>query len=207
MRISFTGLTHKYSSEFFDKFMNRWPNYLQSSTGSFVPDDISLVTSQQEQWENLNKLVDEMQEYRNNDYIFYHGSAIDNIVYSIWANAKGHDYEDEYIQKCLPIVAESMKFIDVVFYVPDTKHDVTDIDEQFDEIQNLYTAVNGKWQDDESPFFIKDDRPPVIEIFGDTEQRLEIISLYMDEQGDSIGAQGIIDPGELEELEKAFGIK
>ena len=207
MRISFTGLTQLYSCSFFDKFTDKWPNYLQSSVNSYTPDDITLVTSQQEQWENLNDIIDEMQQYRNNDHVYYHGSAIDNAVYSIWANAKGHDYEDEYIQKCLPIVAESMKFIDVVFYVPNTKHDDTDVSSDFDEIQNLYTAVNSKWQKDESPFFIKDDRPPVIELFGDDEQRVEIISLYMDEQGDSIGAQGIIDPGELEELEKAFGIK
>ena len=42
---------------------------------------------------------------------------------------------------------------------------------------------------------------------GGVDEQLELMSLYMDEDGDAIGAQGIIDPGELEELEKAFGIK
>ena len=64
-----------------------------------------------------------------------------------------------------------------------------------------------KFTEDEAPFFPKDDRPPVIELFGDAESKIEIISLYMDDQGDSIGAQGIIDPSELEDLEKAFGIR
>ena len=83
MRISFTGLTQLCTSSFFDKFTDKWPNYLQSSVNSYTPDDITLVTSQQEQWENLNDVIDEMQQYRNNDHVYYHGSAIDNVVYSL----------------------------------------------------------------------------------------------------------------------------
>lgn len=206
MRISFTGLSCFTDQKFINKFQGKWPNYLESG-GFYTPDDMELINSQEEQWESLNTMVDVLQDYRNNDHVFFVGSPIDNLIYSMWANAKGHDIDDDFIQKCMPIVSESMRFIDVIFYTPNTKFNGVEIDEQYEEISHLYSAVMKKWEEDESPFFPKDDRPPVIEIFGDVESKLEIISLYMDEQGDSIGAQGIIDPSELEELEKAFGIK
>lgn len=207
MRLSFTGLSCFTTQKFIDKFVSKWPDYIHSGENFYIPDDMSLINSQEEQWESLNSIIDTLQDYRNNDHVFFTGSPIDNLVYSMWANAKGYDIDDEFIQKCMPIVSESMRFLDIIFYSPDSKMNEVKVDDQYLEINHLYSAVMKKWVEDEAPFFPKDDRPPVIELFGNDESRLEIISLYMDDQGDSIGAQGIIDPTELEELEKAFGIK
>tara|TARA_A100001011_G_C14285005_1_gene833242 strand:+ start:1039 stop:1662 length:624 start_codon:yes stop_codon:yes gene_type:complete len=207
MRLSFTGLSCFTDQKFIEKFVDRWPDYLQAGKNFYTPDDMSLVNSQEEQWESLDEMVELMQDYRNNDHVFFTGSPIDNLVYSMWANAKGYDIDDEFIQRCMPIVSESMRFLDIIFYNPDSKFNNIEIDEQYHEISHLYSAIMKKFSEDEAPFFPKDDRPPVIELFGDVESKIEIISLYMDDQGDSIGAQGIIDPSELEDLEKAFGIK
>ena len=207
MRLSFTGLSCFSDQSFIDALTDRWPSYTHAGENFYTPDDMTLINSQEEQWENMNKIIDTLQDYRNNDHVFFTGSAIDNLIYSMWANAKDYDIDDEFIQKCMPIISESMRFVDIIFYTPNSKFNSIEMEEQYEELQHLYSAVMSKFSEDTSPFFPKDDRPPVIEIFGDAKSKIEIISLYMDEQGDSIGAQGIIDPNELEDLEKAFGIK
>ena len=207
MRISITGVSQLQDDDLIDRLTKRWPNYIPSQENFYTPDDMTLVNSQEEQWESLNSMIDVMQEYRNNDHIVYRGCPLDNIVYSIWANAKGYDIDDDYIQKCLPVVSESMRFLDIIFYIPNSGMNEIELNEQYDELQNLYTAVTSKWSEESSPFYPRDDRPALIEIFGNVETQLEMISLYMDENGDSIEAQGIINPNEIEDLEKAFGLK
>ena len=53
-------------------------------------------------------------------------------------------------------------------------------------------------QKDASTFFPSDDRPAVIEIFGNDQERLHMISMYLDDEGELIGGDpdwnNIIDP-------------
>jgi hypothetical protein len=54
-----------------------------------------------------------------------------------------------------------------------------------------------------SPFFPEEDFPPIIEIFGSPEERIEMIKLYLDEQGDLINnEESILDPKNLEDMQQ-----
>jgi len=207
MRILFTGVSPLFTKQFIDSFTTRWQNYTEGLESFTTPVDMVDINSQEEQWDSLNAIVDELQTHRKGEHVYYLGGSLDNLIYSIWANAKNENIDDDFIQKCMPIVSESMRFIDVIYYIPVSKYVATEVSSEYDEIRNLYTSVTQLWQEDSSPLFPKDDRPPIIELVGGVDEQLELMSLYMDEDGDAIGAQGIIDPGELEELEKAFGIK
>ena len=57
---------------------------------------------------------------------------------------------------------------------------------------------------------MKDDRPGIIEVFGNRRERVELIKLYLDDEGDFIEPGNIISQEELQEMEKmkkAFGIE
>ena len=48
----------------------------------------------------------------------------DNLVYSLWSfNNKNSDIDHDFINKCHPVIWESMKEIDIVIFLPMTKED------------------------------------------------------------------------------------
>ena len=120
----------------------------------------------------------------------------------------------------MPLVRESLRSLDIIFFTPISKvapveivdDDLRDTDENYiEEVDNIFKAVHRDFQKNpESKFFIEDDRPGIIEVFGNRKERIEIIKLYMDNDGDFIEPTGIITPEELKEMEKmkkAFGME
>jgi hypothetical protein len=174
----------------------------------------SKQTNEDVQWDILNHMCDIQQQYRNNDKIIFDRCPIDNIVYSMWSNFHGN-ISDDFIEKCIPIVRESMRFIDIIFTLPITASAPVEIEDDgmretdkhyIEEIDQLIKTMHRQWQSDASPFFPKNDKPAMIEIFGNRQERIEMIKLYIDADGDAIGEGGILDPGEIEQLEKLFGL-
>ena len=120
----------------------------------------------------------------------------------------------------MPLVRESLRSLDIIFFTPISKvapvdiveDDLRDTDKQYiEEIDNIFKAVQRDFQNNpKSNFFIEDDGPGIIEVFGNRRERIEIMKLYMDVDGDFIEPQGIITPEELREMEKmkkAFGME
>ncbi|NDB30447.1 hypothetical protein EB151_12985, partial [archaeon] len=114
----------------------------------------------------------------------------------------------------------SLRFIDVIFFTPITKTAPVEIvedelretkKEYIEEIDNIFKAVHRDYMNNpRSSFFVEDDRPGIIEVFGNRIERIELIKLYLDNDGDFIEPGNIITPEELAEMEKmkkAFGIE
>ena len=106
-----------------------------------------------------------------------------------------------------------MKHLDIIFYIPITRaapieispKETREIDKQYiEEIDNIFKAITYQMvKVGRSPFFPEEDFPPIIEIFGSPEERIEMVKLYLDEAGDLIhNEESILDPKNLEDMQQ-----
>jgi len=227
MRISVTGTACQGKSTFVKDFIEYFPKY--STPEKTYRDMIkekgythSQETTKDTQWDILNFMIDEQMKYTREDYVIFDRCPLDNIAYSIWACAKqDSDIDTEFVEKCMPLVKESMKFLDIIFFTPITKvakvelenNNERDVDPVFvEEIDHLLKAIKKDWdQNHDSKFFEHDDRPAMIDIFGNPNERIQISKLYLDADGDCMGETDspLVTEKELREMEAwkyKFGI-
>lgn len=214
MRIAISGSACQGKTTLINDFLTYWDNYKtpEKSYRDVLGDKHSKDTTEDTQWNVLNHMVDSLQEYRKGDNVIFDRCPLDNIVYSMWAHEKGN-VSKEFIDKCIPLVKESMKFLDIIFFTPITRHakvevvddNIRETDEKYiKEIDAIFKTINQYYYQDLGPFFPKDDKPAIIEIFGDRAERIEMIKLYLDDDGDAIGEGGILNPEEIASLEEQF---
>ena len=218
MRIAISGTACQGKSTLIKDFLEKWPNYktLDKSYRDVIAVqglEHSSSTNKVTQWAILNVMIDEFQKTNKDDNIIFDRCPLDNIVYSIWSEAKKEsDVDEEFIKKCMPLVRESLRFVDIIFFTPITKvapveleeGDLRDTNKEYiEEIDNIFKAVNRDYMNNQkSTFFVEDDRPAIIEVFGNRRERIELIKLYLDNDGDFIEPGNIITPEEIEEMEK-----
>lgn len=217
MRIAVSGTTCIGKSTFVADFLKQWSNYTAprySYRDELAKLPHSKSCTKDTQWLILNSMIDELQKHDAKDHVIYDRCPLDNLVYSIWAFDKGEgDIDQEFIAKCVPLVRESMRFLDIIFFVPITRAAPVDVvsnglretDVQYiEEIDNIFKAIVQQYQCniDKTQFFPRDDSPGVIEIFGTPEQRIYLAQQYLNADGDIIGAEGdtILNPDNLEQL-------
>lgn len=221
MRIAISGTGNQGKTTLINDFIQEWPNYkTESSTyrAKLVAEKLphSKNATKDTQWKILNHMIDEMQLFKSDDYVIMDRCPIDNLVYSLWCFEKGvGDIDKEFIDKCIPLVRESMKHLDIIFFIPITKFNnieieddgVREIDPNYiKEIDHIFKAIQAQYQQhpQENPFFPRDDSPALIEIFGNRHERVEMIKLYLDIDGDVIeGDQSeLFNPENLDLMEK-----
>jgi hypothetical protein len=149
----------------------------------------------------LNNMVDELQKYTSADYVLFDRCPLDNLAYSLWCYDKGvGGIDDEFISKCIPIVRESLRLLDVVFFIPITKASpIVVVDngtretcmEYINEIDNILKSMTEQYNCalERSVIFPKDDCPGIVEVFGKREERIYLIKQYLNENGDLFGAE------------------
>lgn len=225
MRIAISGTACQGKSTLIKDFLDQWPMYTTpTKTYRDVIVEKSLshssVTNKDTQWEILNFMIDELQKTSKGDKIIFDRCPLDNIIYSIWAEQKKEsDVDHEFIKKCMPLIGETLRFLDIIFFTPITKvapvqvveDELRDTNEDYiQEIDNLFKAVHRDYMNNpKSTFFYEGDRPGIVEVFGNRKERIELIKMYLDDDGDFIEPGNIITPQELEEMEKikkAFGV-
>lgn len=216
MRIAISGSANQGKTTVVNDFIKNWPKYTKSReswkkliTPGFP---LSKKATQESQWKILNAIVDDLQMTRKGDNVIFDRCALDNIVYSIWSLDKQlTDIDDKFVEKCIPIVRESMKFLDIIFFIPITKvapvaiapKENRETDEEYiAEVDNIFKAIEYQYQrQGASPFMPPEDRPPIIEIFGTPEQRIEIMKLYIDPEGEAMAAnESVLDVNNLEKM-------
>jgi len=223
MRIAISGSACQGKSTLVDDFLVNWPMYKRSDESyrkAIQNEGIkhSKQATQDSQWKLLNCLLDDLQKTSKDDFLIFDRCCLDNIVYSLWGNEKNNtDIDDEFIKKCIPLVQQSMHFLDIIFFLPITKAAPVPIIEKegresdpqyIKEIDNIFKVITyGLMQTGSSPFFPAEDRPPVIEIFGTPEQRIEMIKLYINPEGSLVDEGSIFSAEKLEEMEQLLGIQ
>ena len=194
MRIAISGTACQGKSTLIKDFKEKWPSYKSpdKTYRDIITEqnlDHSSTTNKETQMAILNFMIDELQKTSKGDKVIFDRCPLDNIVYSIWAEAKKEsDIDDAFIKKCMTLVSESLRFIDMIFFVPITKvapveleeDDLRDTNETFiEEIDNIFKAVHRDYMNNpRSSFFVEDDRPAIIEIFGNRKERIDFIKLF-----------------------------
>jgi len=145
----------------------------------------------------LNFLVDEAMESVGKKKIIYDRTPIDNLVYSLWLFDKGTSNVDEaFIDKTVSLVRNSIKFYSVIFYIPFcAENDVLltaktnrDIDPLYrSEIGHLFEGIYKAWEKTGSRFFDTDDCPAFIPLYGSRQERLALLSMYINDKGEFYG--------------------
>jgi thymidylate kinase len=202
MKIAIVGTQCNGKSTFVEKFLEIWPMYKQpSKTYRDLISEKKLKLNQKGDEESqriiLNALIDEVQQASANDgeNIIFDRCVLDNIVYSIWLNAKGK-VSDNFIIDTKFLVQETLKTFDVIFYLPLRpeikleKRKGRDIDPIYrEEIDNIFEALIKAYERGDAVFFPRDDCPAIISLEGPPDLRVEQVKLYIQENGRPFGEE------------------
>jgi hypothetical protein len=145
----------------------------------------------------LNFLVDESMESVGKKKVIYDRTPIDNLVYSLWLFDKGVSNVDEaFIDKTVSLVRNSIKFYSIIFYIPFcAENDVLltakpnrDVDPVYrSEIGHLFEGIYKAWEKTGSRFFDTNDCPAFIPLYGNRQERIAMLSMYINDKGEFYG--------------------
>lgn len=210
MRLAISGTAAQGKTTLLDAFINNWDMY-QTPEESYrvkLGENHSKQTNKETQWSILNHMIDQMERYSSDDHVIFDRCPLDNLVYTLWAHHKQvSDIDEHFVEKCIPIVKESMKLLDIIFIIPITNVAKSDIEddgvretdtEYILEIDNFFKALYNSWNSDDTRFFPKEDRAALIEVFGTTEERIKMLEFYIDSAGNMFGEdESLVDTSVL----------
>lgn len=218
MRISFSGASGVGKSTLIKSFLNKWPMYTTpNKTYRDVLKENNLShssnTSDDTQLFILNWMMEEQNKYDKNSKVVYDRCPLDNLAYTLQGNALG-TISDQTTAATISFVKESMKNLDIIFWLKynpkiktiDNGIRETNLDyiKQTDQLfQGLFDQYMENLEFD--VFFPKDDCPAFIcidEHFSTIDDRLMFIGEFLDYKGDLIEGDSLLDPNNLEFLEK-----
>lgn len=183
-------------------FLKNWPMY-ETSKKTYrdlireknLP--INKETTPETQSLLMDCICDEIMTKSRDDFFIMDRSPIDCLVYSLWANLKGIEgFDDEFIKTQILLAREATSFFDIIFYIPINKYNnveivsdnFRDIDPEYRmEIDNIFHEIYRTYSEKIGPYFNFEDCPAVIEIFGNEEERIEMIGFYVNENGNAYG--------------------
>lgn len=217
MRLAISGTAGQGKTTLLNAFLDNWEMYTtpdESYRSCIKHAEHSMQTNKETQWNILNHMIDQMEKYTAKDHVIFDRCPLDNLVYTMWAYHKEvGDIDEMFVEKCIPIVRESMKMLDVIFLIPITNVTENDIEddgvretdvEYITEIDNFFKAMYKNWSDEDVRFFPKEDRAAIVEIFGTTEERIRMLEFYVNDKGNMFGEdESLID---TEQLYDQFGI-
>ena len=215
MRIAICGTANVGKSTLIQDFLQEWDMYgREVKTYRDILNEKSLPhskkTTKESQKAILDYMVDTLKEFKKGDKVIFDRCPLDNLVYSMWAmSQEDSDIDEDFIDECIPIVREALTNLDIIFFIPITKFNKIDIEEDgfretdkqyIQEIDSFFKVLQRHYHEhpQDNPFFPRDDSPALIEIFGSKEERVGMIKLYIDAEGDLIGGDGKSDIFNLE---------
>ncbi len=234
--LSVSGTQGIGKSTFIEDFIANWPMYrtIDKTYRDIIKDNnlnINQNTTKESQRIILESIVEDLRSVSKDDYVIFDRSPIDNIVYSIWTYDKNKgDIDDAFVADCINISRHATQKLDLMFMIPMTKQnpelidsDLRDIDPTYQsEIDELFKGLKKKREENDDVFFVKNDSPMFIEVFGSRDARIEICKLYLNEEGDFYGEEDSlildsngdainslneIDTGEAQQLREVLGLQ
>ena len=222
MRIAICGTSNIGKSTLIQDFLNEWDMYgREIKTYRDVLNEKNLPhskkTTKESQKAILDYMVDTLKEFKKGDKVIFDRCPLDNLVYSMWAmSQEDSDIDEDFIDECIPIVKESLRNLDIIFFIPITKYNKVEVEENgvretdekyIKEIDNFFKVLQRHYHEhpQDNPFFPRDDTPALIEVFGSPQERMQMIRLYIDAEGDIIGGDGgseIFNPENIDVMEK-----
>ena len=226
MRVCVTGADGLGKTTLINQIVENWPVY--KSPGYTFHDSIKDLRdgkfTKHKQKNIINNMFDTYKQYGKKDSVIYDRGPIDCLAYTLYGlNDSSSDIDEQFIDWISDQVKNALRMIDLILFVPITKSDPLDLEQNALDKENDYVTVDfiqsidailkaifSRWDSTDAKYLIKDDKPHFVEIFGLPEQRLHLTRFYIAEDGDAHGESGIITPQEVDELEmlnRRFGLK
>lgn len=221
MRLTISGAPCTGKTTLINDFIAQWPMYkLPSNSYRDILKEKnyphSKLCTQEGQWAILNHMIDEMQKYTKDDFVIFDRCPLDNLMFSLWSFEKNAtDIDQKFIDKCIPIVRESLRQLDIIFFTPISRMSPISIEDNgfretdpnyIAEVDNLFKGMLFQYQHnlEKTVFFPNDDSPAMIEVFGNREQRIQLLKMYLADDGKIIGEDQdtVLNPNNILELEK-----
>lgn len=202
MIITCAGTSSIGKTTFIKDFIQQWPQY---STPSESYRDV-LKKKKLKHTENSNIktqavilefLTKQLEGCKSGDNIILDRSPLDNLAYTAWLNLKGK-VSDKFLDETRIAVRESLRKLDIIFYFPLTSvAPVPIVDDGFrsvdpvvrEEIDNIFKVFQQSYHSGDGRIFPENDSPPIIEIYGNPEQRVQMTKLYIQEDGTPYGEE------------------
>tara|TARA_Y100000310_G_scaffold109628_1_gene108057 strand:+ start:1973 stop:2731 length:759 start_codon:yes stop_codon:yes gene_type:complete len=222
MRIAISGTACQGKTTLIKDFLEQWPNYTtpKKSYRDIIKEnnlDDSSKTNKKTQKNILDFMIKEQKKYHKSDNVIFDRCPLDNLIYSMWATEQSEsDIDEEFVKTCIPRVRKSFSNLDIIFFTPITKvapveieeDDLRDTDSKvIEEIDNIFKAMHREYmENDASVFFVKDDKPGIIEVFGNRRERIQLLKLYIDAEGDIHPGGNLIDEDMLADMQSLSGV-
>ena len=201
-RIAVCGCNGVDKPSFVKHFLKHFPMYRK--IGEAYKDIVSkkeVFGSKELQLKILNSMIDEIITVDKTDNVIMSHTILDNLVDSMWLNAhlyplKISDVDDKFVQQSVKLVKEALHFFDLIIWLPKVNsYDIryeNDNDAVYDdEIDNFFAAIEETYTKGKEflfEFSSPDGAPGMIQVFGDSEERMNMVKLYLDPQtGDFLG--------------------
>lgn len=205
MKIALIGAQNTGKSTLVENFIKQWPMYKRPEKtyrDLIKEQDIKLnkIGDKESQKIILNALVDEVQQAcasDNSKYLIFDRCTVDNIAYTLWHYSKDTPgFTREFVIDSQSIAALTLKYIDIIFYVPVRKEiplverDGREIDIEYrEEIDNLFDALVSSYEHNTKSFFPAEDCPAVIRLEGPPDMWIPQMKLYIKDSGNGYGEE------------------
>lgn len=204
MKIAIIGTQNTGKTTLIEEFIKQWPMYKrpEKTYRDFIKNEnlaLNKSGTSKSQRKILDALIDEVQTAvaTGEDFLIFDRCVVDNIVYSLWHHAKGTEgFSREYIIEAQSLAVLSLKYYDIIFYLPVRSEipiedkENRDIDATYrEEIDNIYQALLSSYEKGSGAFFPREDCPAVIRLEGPPDMRIPQIRLYIKDNGKSFGEE------------------
>jgi hypothetical protein len=208
MKIAISAAQNLGKSTLVNDFLKNWPNYgtpVESYRDILKQKKLkhSENSSEETQQVVLEFLIKQLEGHKEPNVIFDR-CPLDNLAYSTWLFLKGK-VDEKFLDQARLSVRESLRKLDIIFYLPITEAGpVKIVDDGFrntdpvmrEEIDNIFKVFQQSYLEGDGRIFPESDSPALIEIYGNPQQRIEMIKLYLNEKGEPFGEEQslIADP-------------
>jgi len=196
MKIGIAGTQCIGKTTFCNDFVSNWDMY-KFDKHKYVTkknsDKLNRNGDEESQMAILNTLVDQITTTKRTNVI-YDRTPLDNLAYTLWLNS-ADKVSDEFVKKTIDIVGNSLPLYDLIFFMPITKHSPVKIEKKKNrdcdgvyrnEIDYIFKSLMGAYLKGSTVYFPIDyklGRCPIIEMYGDREQRIQLSKFYVKDNG------------------------
>lgn len=200
MRIAISGASNSGKTTLINAFLRRWPMYgtpMKSYRELIKEHELnhSSKTSEETQLLILDSMMKIQEQYKSTDNVILDRCTWDNLAYTLVANSY-EQVSDEVTAASISFVKESMKNIDIIFWL-EYDSDIKILDngirdsnlDYIKEVNGVFSQLYDHYSDnlEADIFYPKEDCPAIIPLEGKTvDDRLFYISQFIDDKGELI---------------------
>lgn len=202
MKIAVSGTQNTGKSTYIKDFLAKWNMYEspESSYRNILKEkklNHSKNSCEETQKIILDSLVDQAIETSKKDFVILDRCVLDNLAYSSWLHIN-EKVSEKFLDESRILVRETLKLFDIILFFPLTKFSPIKIENNNnretdpayqEEIDIIFKAFQESYHRGDGRVFPKGDSPPIIEIFGNREERIKLTELYIRPDGKCFGEE------------------